>query len=84
MSNALILVLQVAPKNMHDAVRSFYKYENFDLQAYRNEVAQDIQILADPNSPRGDTSLIIFDNGEGQHPQEFPNTFLLTFTREQE
>jgi len=67
---------QVAPKNMHDAMRSFYKYENFDLQAYRNEVAQDIQILADPNSPRGDTSLIIFDNGEGQHPQEFPNTFL--------
>jgi len=67
---------QVAPKNMHDAMRSFYKYENFDLQAYRNEVAQDIQILADPNSPRGDTSLIIFDNGEGQHPEEFPNTFL--------
>jgi hypothetical protein len=67
---------QVAPKNMHDAMRSFYKYENFDLQAYRNEVAQDIQILADPNSPRGDTSLIIFDNGEGQHPQEFPNTFV--------
>jgi hypothetical protein len=67
---------QIAPKNMHDAVHSFYKYENFDLQAYRNEVAQDIQILADPNSPRGDTSLIIFDNGEGQHPHEFPNTFL--------
>lgn len=67
---------QVAPKNMHDAMRSFYKYENFDLYAYRNEVAQDIQILADPNSSRGDTSLIIFDNGEGQHPQEFPNTFL--------
>ena len=61
---------------MHDAVRSFYNYENFDLQPYRNEVAQDIQILADPNSPRGDTSLVIFDNGEGQHPHEFPNTFL--------
>lgn len=67
---------QVAPKNMHDAVRSFYSYENFDLQVYRNEVAQDIQILADPNSPRGDSSLVIFDNGEGQHPQDFPNTFL--------
>jgi hypothetical protein len=61
---------------MHEAVHGFYNYENFDLQVYRNEVAQDIQILADPNSPRGDTSLIIFDNGEGQHPQEFPNTFL--------
>jgi hypothetical protein len=66
----------LAPRSMDEAVHKFYKYENFDLQAYRNEVAQDIQILADPNSPRGDTSLIIFDNGEGQHPQEFPNTFV--------
>jgi hypothetical protein len=65
-----------APKSMDEAVHNFYKYENFDLQIYRNEIAKDIQILADPNSPRGDTSLIIFDNGEGQHPQEFPNTFL--------
>lgn len=65
-----------APKSMDEAVHKFYKYENFDLQAYRNEVAQDIQILADPKSPKGNTSLVIFDNGEGQHPQEFPNTFL--------
>jgi len=39
-------------------------------------MAQDIQILADPNSPKMDTSLIIYDNGEGQHPQDFPDTFL--------
>lgn len=65
-----------APRNMEEAVHKFYKYENFDLQAFRNEIAQDIQILADPNSPKMDTSLIIYDNGEGQHPQDFPNTFL--------
>lgn len=65
-----------SPRSMDEAVRRFYKYENFDLQAYRNEVAQDIQILADPKSPRKETSLIVFDNGEGQHPQDFPKTFL--------
>lgn len=65
-----------APKNMGEAVRKFYKYDNFDVQAYRNEIAQDIQILADPNSPKLDTSLIIYDNGEGQHPKDFPDTFL--------
>jgi len=41
-----------APRNMDEAVHKFYKYENFDLQAYRNEIAQDIQILADPNIER--------------------------------
>jgi hypothetical protein len=65
-----------APRSMDEAIHKFYKYENFDLQAYRNEIAQDIQILADPNSPKMDTSLIIYDNGEGQHPQDFPGTFL--------
>lgn len=65
-----------APRNMDEAVHKFYKYENFDMQAYRNEIAQDIQILADPNSPKMDTSLIIYDNGEGQHPKDFPDTFL--------
>ena len=65
-----------APKTMEEAVRTFYKYEDFDMHMYRREVAGNIQILADPNSPKGKTSLIIYDNGEGQHPQEFPNTFL--------
>ena len=65
-----------APRNMDDAIRKFYKYEDFDLQLYRSEVAEGIQILADPKSPKMNTSLIIYDEGEGQHPQEFPNTFL--------
>ncbi len=67
---------QDAPRTMEEAVRKFYNYENFDLLDYRRQVAEDIQILADPNSPKMNTSLIIYDNGEGQHPQEFPNTFL--------
>ncbi len=63
-----------APKNMEEAVHKFFNYENFDLQTYRNNVAEDIQILAD--GPKMNTSLIIYDNGEGQHPQDFPDTFL--------
>jgi hypothetical protein len=65
-----------APKTMERAVRSFYDYESFDLHIYRAEVAENIQVLADPNSPKMNTSLIVYDNGEGQHPQDFPNTFL--------
>ncbi len=63
-----------APQTMDEAIRRFYQYENFDLQLYRTQVAQDIQVLAD--GPKLNTSIIIYDNGEGQHPQEFPNTFL--------
>lgn len=65
-----------APKTMDEAVRKFYKYEDFDLQLYRSEIAENIQILADPNSPKMNTSIIVYDNGEGQHPQNFPDTFL--------
>ena len=65
-----------APKNMYEAKCLFYKCDSFDLDSYRNNVAQDIQILADPRSPKLNTSLIIYDNGEGQSPNDFPNTFL--------
>ena len=65
-----------APKNMYEAKCLFYKCDSFDLDFYRNNVAQDIQILADPRSPKLNTSLIIYDNGEGQSPKDFPNTFL--------
>ncbi len=65
-----------APDSMEHAIKKFYKYDDFDLQIYRSEIAEDIQILADPSSPKMNTSLVVYDNGEGQHPQEFPNTFL--------
>ena len=64
-----------APKTMDEAIHKFYNYENFDLLNYRGAIAEDIQILADPNSPKLNTSIIIYDNGEGQHPKDFPNTF---------
>ena len=65
-----------APKNMYDAKCLFYKCDKFDSGFYRNDVAQDIQILADAKSPKFNTSLIIYDNGEGQSPKDFPITFL--------
>ena len=64
-----------APQSMDDARTSFFpNHKNWDLAGPRNQQAESIQILAD--GPRRNTSLIIYDDGEGQHPEEFENTFL--------
>ena len=64
-----------APKSMEAARTNFFpNHRDWDLARYRNRQAESIQILAD--GPRGKTSLIIYDDGEGQHPEEFENTFL--------
>ncbi len=64
-----------APKSMEEAkVNFFANHSDWDLSQDRNRQAESIQILAD--GPRGNTSLIIYDDGEGQHPEEFENTFL--------
>lgn len=64
-----------APKTMDAAVELFFPdYKNWDLKQNRREQSKEIQILADGN--KKDTSVIIYDNGEGQHPEEFENTFL--------
>ena len=64
-----------APKSMEEAKTNFFpNHRDWDLARYRNQQAESIQILAD--GPRGKTSLIIYDDGEGQHPEEFENTFL--------
>jgi len=64
-----------APQSMDAARTSFFPdHRNWDLARYRNEQAESIQILAD--GPKRNTSLIIYDDGEGQHPEEFENTFL--------
>ena len=69
-----------APANMGDAVEIFFGrdsdswYVNWNLSGYRHKQAEEIQLLAD--GPRMETSLVIYDNGEGQHPEEFENTFL--------
>lgn len=69
-----------SPKNMDEAIKSFYNknssnyYKNWDLSSNRKKQSEEIQIIAD--GPRGETSLIVYDNGEGQHPEKFKDTFL--------
>ena len=64
-----------APQSMDKARTSFFPdHRDWDLARYRNQQAESIQILAD--GPRKNTSLIIYDDGEGQHPEEFEDTFL--------
>ena len=64
-----------APRSMEEARTNFFpNHRDWDLATLRNQQAGSIQILAD--GPRGKTSLIIYDDGEGQHPEEFENTFL--------
>ena len=64
-----------APRSIDDALRQFFpNNKNWDLQGARREQAQNLQILAD--GPRKETSVIIYDDGEGQAPEEFEETFL--------
>jgi len=67
-----------APRSIEDAIERFFPdHRNWDLTEPRNEQARALQLLAD--SEPGDTantSLIIYDNGEGQHPEDFEDTFL--------
>jgi len=67
-----------APGTMQKAVELFYQIKNGDfsevLASQRRTVAEDIQIIAtgDKSSP----NIAVYDNGEGQHPDDFSNTFL--------
>lgn len=64
-----------APRSMEEAIQRFFpKAKSWDLPSFRKGQAENIQVIAD--GPRGDTSLVIYDNGEGQHPMDFENTFL--------
>ncbi|GHB82822.1 hypothetical protein [Persicitalea jodogahamensis] len=64
-----------APRSMEEAVSQFFpNSRDWDLPGFRKKQAENLQILAD--GPKLGTSLIIYDNGEGQHPQDFENTFL--------
>jgi hypothetical protein len=66
---------ETAPKTMEDAKALFFEnYRDWDLPGTRKAQAENIQIIA--NGPRMNTSLVIYDNGEGQHPQKFEDTFL--------
>ncbi|HEX5002405.1 MAG TPA: hypothetical protein VFW78_07900 [Bacteroidia bacterium] len=64
-----------APHTMEQAINKFFPdHTQWDLQSFRRKQAEEIQIVAD--GPTRNTSVIIYDNGEGQHPQDFENTFL--------
>lgn len=64
-----------APRNMQEAVQLFYPdHKNWDLTTQRKKQAENIQVIAD--GPTRNTSVIIYDDGEGQHPKDFLGTFL--------
>ena len=64
-----------APRSVDEAVARFFPdSESWDLSKFRRQQAESIQIIAD--GPKLETSLIIYDDGEGQHPHDFEGTFL--------
>ena len=64
-----------APKTMDEAINKFFpEHKQWDLQSFRRKQSEEIQIVAD--GPTRNTSVIVYDNGEGQHPDDFENTFL--------
>ncbi|MGV3530575.1 MAG: hypothetical protein ACO1OO_16860 [Flavisolibacter sp.] len=63
-----------APRSMEEAINTFYPNHNWDLRQNQRRQAENIQIIAD--GPKSQTSLIIYDDGEGQHPKDFESTFL--------
>jgi hypothetical protein len=64
-----------APRSVEKGVERFFpESKNWDLLPDRRVQAEEIQIIAD--GPTMDTSLVIYDNGEGQHPEDFEDTFL--------
>tara|TARA_R110002050_G_scaffold176775_1_gene309767 strand:+ start:26447 stop:28939 length:2493 start_codon:yes stop_codon:yes gene_type:complete len=70
-----------APQTMEEAIEQFYPQNNWDLNTNRKSQSEEIQIIADGNGPRNQkrqfpTSVIIYDNGEGQHPEDFESSFL--------
>lgn len=67
-----------APNSMKKAVELFYDVKDGEIGELdpksRRELAENIQVLAfgDKTQP----SIVIYDNGEGQNPENFGNTFL--------
>jgi hypothetical protein len=70
-----------APQTMDEALNKFFpSNKNWDIGMNRRKQAEDLQVIADGKGPRErnnlPTSVIIYDNGEGQHPKDFESTFL--------
>jgi len=65
----------VAPRSVEAAIKQFFPgHSSWDLPKHRKIQSESLQILA--HGPRGETSLVIYDDGVGQHPENFPTTFL--------
>ena len=64
-----------APGSIQEGVSTFFPdHKNWDLTAHRKQQSEMLQIIAD--GPRMETSLVIFDEGVGQAPKDFEDTFL--------
>lgn len=67
-----------APKSMNKAVELFYNVKDGEIgelsEKQRRELAENIQILA--VGDKAQPSIVIYDNGEGQTPDNFEKTFL--------
>ena len=66
------------PQSINEATKMFFnvdngKWENI-ASTERNRIAQDIQIIL--TDDRKTPNVAIYDNGEGQNPSNFENTFL--------
>jgi hypothetical protein len=70
---------QSSPRTMAEAVSQFFpNSKDWDLGTERMKQSENLQIIADGyyKDRNKDTSLTIYDNGEGQHPKDFESTFL--------
>ncbi|MBM3252633.1 MAG: hypothetical protein FJZ16_00075 [Candidatus Omnitrophica bacterium] len=69
---------QNAPSSIQEAGENFFGIErgNFTeiTEKRLREIAENIQIIAE--GTRQNPNIIIYDNGEGQHPSDFEKTFL--------
>jgi hypothetical protein len=66
---------EAAPRSVQEALdRYFPGHRNWDLGDIRRHQARDVQIVA--SGPKSDTSLLVYDDGVGQAPEDFSSTFL--------
>ena len=66
------------PNNMQEAISNFFnikygKWENAN-QKLRREIAENVQLIVDGD--KINPNITIYDNGEGQNPENFEDTFL--------
>ena len=75
MKLGLTLKSDHAPRSMEEAIKKFFtNSKQSDLSSFRRKQAESIQIIA--HGPKLNTSLVIYDDGEGQHPDAFEDTLL--------